>query len=134
MDNTVALALVTGMLTLLGTVFSGVMTYLMAKLSFQQTLAAAAARDVAVVLKDTTAVYTDKLNAIAETGNQVHTLVNSNMAIQLRINAAVTRRLANLTGDPEDERAAKVAEAMSIDHSSKQAALDAVKAASSAAK
>lgn len=66
-----------------------------------------------------------KLNAIAKTGEQVHTLVNSNMGTQLKLNAISLRRLATITSDPVDVDAAMLAEKLLKEHDAKQAAVDA---------
>ncbi len=100
-----------------------------------QTAAAAAAgeaREVKDALAGTNADTSDKLDGIAKVAKDTHTLVNSNMAVQLKLNAAVTRRLANLTkGTPEgeaDQKAAELAEKLSNDHESKQRTIDAATA------
>ena len=61
---------------------------------------------------------------VKTTGEAVHVLVNNNMGIQLALNASVTRRLANLTGDPTDSAAADAAEKLYREHVSKQAVVD----------
>lgn len=74
-----------------------------------------------------------KLNAIAKTGEQVHTLVNSNMGTQLKLNAISLRRLATITNDPVDVDAAMLAEKLLKEHDAKQAAVDAKKVVDSQA-
>lgn len=69
--------------------------------------------------------YDHKLTAIAKTGEAVHVLVNSNMAIQLKLNATVTRRLANMTHDETDGIAADLAEQLFHEHERKQKQVDA---------
>jgi hypothetical protein len=66
-----------------------------------------------------------KLNAIAATGEKTHTLVNSAMGAQLKMHAAVTRRLAILTKDSADVEAANQAEQLLKEHEGKQAKVDA---------
>jgi hypothetical protein len=65
-----------------------------------------------------------KLDRISETGEKTHTLVNSNMGAQLKLNATVTHRLAMLTGDPVDEEAAVLSKKMLDEHEAKQAVVD----------
>lgn len=64
-----------------------------------------------------------KLDAIAETGDKTHILVNSNMGVQLKIAAVALRRLAS-SGNPEDVAAAELAEKLLREHESKQASVD----------
>ena len=66
-----------------------------------------------------------KLDSMADVGEKTHTLVNSNMALQLSLNKAVTRRLANMTKDPADEDAAQLAARLYDEHLKKQAIVDA---------
>ncbi len=89
----------------------------------------AAAEQVASVLKATTDSSDARIEKLTKVTNDTHTLVNSNMGVQLRLNKVVTRRLANLTKDtPEgeaDEKAAALAESMLSEHEAKQAIVDA---------
>jgi hypothetical protein len=55
---------------------------------------------------------------------RVHILVNSKMGIQLRISASLSKRLAKLTGDPEDYASAAEHERVAVDHEYKQAVVD----------
>ncbi len=94
--------------------------------------AAAAARKVAEVrqdLHDSTRHTEEQLDTVIETGDKVHTLVNANMGVQLKLNMVVTRRLANLTkGTPDgsaDEEAAMIAQQMYVEHIAKQGVVDA---------
>ncbi len=50
---------------------------------------------------------------------QTHTLVNSNMAVQLRLHATTARRLANLTNDVVDMETAHLAESLAKEHDGK---------------
>lgn len=70
--------------------------------------------------KNTAAVLTN----IAVTGEKTHTLVNSNMGVQLTISAVALRRVADLTHEPEDVAAAELAERGLAEHISKQAIVD----------
>lgn len=65
-----------------------------------------------------------KLGKIAKTAESVHTLVNSAMGSQLKLNAVATRRLAMLTNAPVDVDAAAIAEKALKEHESKQEAVD----------
>jgi len=143
-------------LALVTTIFTGVMAYLMAKLNNKATAAAVKVDEVAVAADKTdkkvdqvaiqatkaatkveavaTALVEQndatsaKLDGLATVAHDTHTLVNSNMAVQLRLNSVVTRRLADMTkGTPaglEDEKAANLAASLLKEHESKQAIVD----------
>jgi hypothetical protein len=68
-----------------------------------------------------------QISKIATVADKTHTLVNSNMGIQLMLNAVVTRRLASITKDQDDEAAALKAEALLEAHEGKQKVVDAGK-------
>lgn len=72
-----------------------------------------------------TAYFTYKLNKIGKVADATHTLVNSNMGVQLRLTAAVSRRLAALTRNKSDLAAAELADKMLMEHEDKQATVDA---------
>lgn len=74
------------------------------------------------------AYMTLKLRTIGKVADKTHTLVNSNMGIQLRLNAGNSQIVAELRGRPEDIQAAKLAEKMLADHEGKQATVDAGRA------
>lgn len=98
--------------------------------------AASAAQEVEQVAKKTEIVRTTletstaatdlKLDGLAKVAKDTHTLVNSNMGVQLKLNAAVTMRLALLTKLPDDMQAAKLAEMMYKEHVAKQAVVDGI--------
>ena len=56
--------------------------------------------------------------------NEIHTLVNSNFAIQLKVSAAALRRVADLTKDPADAKIAVEAEQLMQNHVAKQTVVD----------
>lgn len=98
-----------------------------AKLETVAEKAAVAAEKVEEV--KTTLVKSDektdrKLEAIAETGESTHRLVNSAMTLQLRLNKLTTQRLATLTQDPLDVEAAKLATQQLDEHEKKNALVD----------
>jgi len=68
-----------------------------------------------------------KVEAITKTNQQIHTLVNSNMGVQLEISAVFARRIAVMTKDPEDLRAADLAETYLREHQAKQGIVDSQK-------
>ena len=119
---------------LLGTVFTGIMSYFMAK----QTLAANMANKLAADSNKTAKESSDKLdetNTVAKDSNEkleqlvvvaddTHTLVNSNMGIQLMMTSSALRRIADLTKEPDDIKAADEANALLVEHERKQKIVD----------
>jgi len=83
-------------------------------------------------VKDTLADNTDatnkQLKEISNTGKAVHTLVNSSMSAQLKISAVALRRIAVISKDQEDVKAADLAERLFHEHEVKQAVVDSGKA------
>ena len=74
--------------------------------------------EVKTTLAEQTAATSHKLD-------DIHTLVNSNMGTQLKLNSVLARRLADLPGATEADRtAATDAERMYNDHVAKQAVVD----------
>src|ERR1051326_998852 len=86
-----------------------------------------ATEEVRVKLEETNQETAKALNEIAVTGNNVHTLVNSNMGVQLKISAVALRRVAELTKNKNDEAAASLAEKSLAEHERKQSMVDARK-------
>ena len=76
--------------------------------------------DLAKSSEETTA----KLIKIEETGEKVHTLVNSNMSIQLKLGMELSEFKAATTKRPEDIQAAKLARSMYEEHVKKQDIVD----------
>jgi len=113
-DTVQIVALIT---PVIGTVIAGYIAYKMAQLKTQQDVAVqkvdAAAVEVKAV-KDTLKVETQsqkqQLSDIAEVGNLTHKAVNSDKLIHARLAAAMSHRLAAMSGDKADIEAAKVAE------------------------
>lgn len=68
-----------------------------------------------------------KLDGLAGVANSTHILVNNNMAIQLKLNAELSRWKATQTGKPEDEKAALLAERLVAEHEAKQKTVDDLK-------
>jgi hypothetical protein len=138
-SDPVALALVTGIIGLIGVMFQAIMAYFLARLNKGQGEAAIKADEVAVVasraagkvddvkttLEHSTAATDVKLDGLAKTGDAIHTLVNNAMGVQLKLNAVLARRLASMANaTPGDIEAAKAAEALFDEHMKKQAIVD----------
>lgn len=91
-------------------------------------IAAIKVEDVRNTLVVTTDITTEKLDKLAKVTDDVHTLVNSNMGVQLRLNAELSRWKAdNSKGDKLAEDAAIEAEKAYRDHMAKQHEVDSLK-------
>lgn len=91
-----------------------------AKADSAATSAATEAERVKVALVGTTAKTGRKLDQLSGVAAEIHSLVNNNMAIQLELNAILSKRLAALTNDPGDARAAELATKLYADHQKSQ--------------
>lgn len=83
------------------------------------------AQQVKVKVAESTMDLNRKLDSLGAVTDKTHVLVNSNMAVQLKLNAMVTRRLADITKYPADVAAADIAEQLYHEHEVKQAKVDA---------
>lgn len=135
MSDAVAAQLITAVIALLGTIFTGVLTYLMAKLRMEQEsrdkvtdkkleTAAVKVEEVKTTLESNNDDTSKKLNDLATVAKATHTLVNSNMAIQLELNMKVTRELANLKDTQTARDMADAAEKLYHEHTVKQHEVD----------
>jgi hypothetical protein len=104
MSDAVIMSIVTGVLTLIGTMFSAYIALKMAELNRHAALAADKAAEVKVALEARTDATDAKLGVI-------HTLVNGAVTEQLRINAGLAGRVAR--DNPMDETAKAAALAAS---------------------
>lgn len=95
------------------------------KIERAATVAARETRLTAESLAITTAETDRKMAGLEKVTNAVHTLVNSNFAMQLKVAAVALRRVADLTCDPADRMAADLAESALRDHQAKQQTVDA---------
>lgn len=111
-------------IALIGTIFSGVMVYLMARLKTKTEKAAVEVKAVATKLDKKSTVAEEKLNAIAKVADATHKLTNSNMGVQLRISAVQARRISDLTRDKADALAAIEAETLLLEHQTNQDRVD----------
>ena len=116
------------MLTALG-VFLGpiLLAYLNNRTAIAQAKATA---QVKARLETVTTDTAKHLDVIEKTGEKTHTLVNSNMGVQLRMHADLTQRMAEKTKEPEDIAAALQAKKLWDEHQGKQATVDAAQKAS----
>jgi hypothetical protein len=148
-SDAVKIQVANGVVSLFGMIISGVIALLMAKLNRNALEAVAEVRGVktdlvrtgtettsklaeAVVevrkvktdLAKSDAMRTSKLDEIAATGSVTHTLVNANMGEQLKMNAILSRRMADITRDRFDMEAADLSESKLAAHEEKQAVVD----------
>lgn len=65
-----------------------------------------------------------RLSQVVKTGEATHILVNSNFGTQLKLNAVLSRRLADITEKQIDIEAAETAERLLRDHEAKQSIVD----------
>ena len=121
LSDAVIIQIGTAFIALTGTIASGIMAYLMAKLNYEYKVrsdrAEASTEDVKEKLARDSAVRTKKLDAITAVAKATHTLVNGNMTAQLNINRLLARRLAELpNAKHEDVQAAQIAEQLYQSH------------------
>lgn len=79
---------------------------------------------IAAVLAIGLAWINRKVSKIVKTGDDVHTLVNSAMGAQLKLNAVSTQRLAMMTHSPVDVEAAALAEKALKEHQARQSVVN----------
>jgi len=91
--------IVVAIVSLLGTLVTGVLGYFVAKLNKTQGIA-------------------------IEINKATHTLVNNNMAVQLKINSILADRISVLTGDKHDLLVAVEARRILTEHEVKQTIVD----------
>jgi len=120
MTDIVAAQLINAAITMLGTILTGVLTYLMARLKLQQEnqgiIAADQRKEAAKEVKEVKETLAVNGETTAKKLDTIHTLVNGNMGVQLQLNMTVTRRLAQVTNDAIDIEAANLAEEMFRKH------------------
>jgi hypothetical protein len=111
------LTLLGTVVALVGTVFTGVMAFLMARLNAKAREAAVKVEqvaekvDIATVAMEASQKMGDaKLEEIASVGRSTHRLCNSAMMEQKRMLAETSRAKADMTNDPIDVAAADLAE------------------------
>jgi hypothetical protein len=118
------LAIITLVGALAGTSISGCIAYSMAELNFTQTAAANAAENARRAQEAATSLAEKKFDSLAKVANDTHTLVNSNMGVQLRSVAELARWKAMTTKLPADDVLAKDAEEAYKEHVRKQSIVD----------
>jgi len=110
-----------GWVMIIGAVFLGMTQVTSLVLQFMSGRKVEAVRtDLAI----NTLSNSQKLDGVVSTNKQIHTLVNSNMGVQLKVNVVLAWRIYALTKDPEDLKAAQLAENYLKDHEIKQGVVD----------
>jgi hypothetical protein len=89
--------------------FTLVMTYLIARLNFNQREAATRVEAVKEELKINNIEIKEKVTKIEEIGKITHSLVNGRMGIQLKLNMLLAQQLADKTQEPMHLESAKIA-------------------------
>jgi hypothetical protein len=102
-------------------------TIILAFFSLLTTIATTAGGIYLVKIKMGQDASGKQLTSLSKVTNDTHTLVNSNMGIQLRLNTVALKRIAELTNDPKDVVAAELADTAYQEHLKKQALVDAEK-------
>ncbi|TMJ00849.1 MAG: hypothetical protein E6G97_18110 [Alphaproteobacteria bacterium] len=102
MSDQAVMGLITAVVSLLGTMFTGILTYLMARLNARAAVAATAVEQVKKDLSTSQGVVNEKLDKAEKIAEKTHTLVNSNMGVQLEMHALLARRMADKTHEPDD--------------------------------
>lgn len=125
MSDQTTISIVGAVTGLIGTIFSGVMVYFMARLKQKADSAAVEVKQVADKLVVTEKATDAKLQDIAVVVDATHKLSNSKMGIALRTARDLTRRLAEISNDPNDLILAKEAKAQYDEHQRQQERVDA---------
>lgn len=122
---------IASIIALVGTIFTGIMAYLMLRFNRKADAAAVevkqVARRLAITEKSTDAKLEenkDKLEKLSVVADATHKLSNSKMGNALRINKNVTRRLAELSKDIADATLADEAELQYDEHQRQQSKVD----------
>lgn len=105
-------------------IVGAIVTIQVTQINAKATAAAKEVKEVKQTLSEATTATDTKLEELAVTADATHTLVNSNMGVQLRLNAELSRWKALQTGKPADAEAADLAEKLLREHELKQADVD----------
>lgn len=118
-------AIIGGAVTVILAVLQIINTHAIRVASNKAGTAAKSAQSSATIAAASADDLNRKADDLAVVAGKTHTLVNSNMGVQLKLNSVVTRRLATLTNDADDMAAAALAEKLLGEHEAKQKAVDA---------
>lgn len=79
---------------------------------------------IAAVVTIALALINKKVNTVLAIAKDTHTLVNSNMGMQLGISATALAKIADFTKKPKDREIAEKAKQLLEEHNAKQAIVD----------
>ena len=109
---------------LVGLVVTSVLAYLTAQLNTKVDEISVKAETVKNVLAHKQIQTDASLKRLTQVTHDVHTLVNSNMGIQLKINYVLADRIASLTNNKNDIAVAKEAHKLFDEHEARQHTVD----------
>jgi hypothetical protein len=109
---------------LLTTIITGIVAILLAKINRTAIETKEAANKAAVKVEEVKTALKASDAHTDEKLDDIHTLVNSNFGVQLKISAIALRRLAGLTKDADDIAAAATADKALVEHERKQRIVD----------
>ena len=118
--NTVVLAVIGGVNSVLLALIGVLGSYYIAKINKGAAVVAEKVAEVKSTLVETTGATNNKLNNIETVGAATHELVNGALTAQMKLTSGALRKAADVTGDPADDEAARLAEKALADHISKQ--------------
>lgn len=124
MTEQTVITVVTSIVGLVGTCFSGVMVYFMAKLKAGQEHADRKTDQVAQTLAQESGKTTSKLNDITSATKAIHTFTNAKLGAALAEAAGAKRRIAEMTKNDVDLSAALISERACERHNSAQELVD----------
>ena len=126
-SDQVAITIATGLFTLVGTIFTGVMAYLLQRLNRKADDAAVAvevAKTDLIKIQKTNDIRIaqnfQKLDEVHVVAEKTHALVNSAMLGQLQISMKALQRIADLTHDKVDIKEAEAAAVAFKEHEANQ--------------
>jgi Na+-transporting NADH:ubiquinone oxidoreductase subunit NqrC len=137
MSDATVIQIVNVVVALVGTMFTGTVAYLMARMRYEQEARAAEQRQQQILMalrvrevKETAHEVAEKadgkLDALATVAAATHVLVNNDMGTQLRETMEARREVALLAPTTENLRKAETAALRYADHAGKQAVVDAL--------
>lgn len=125
MSDQVIISLASSAVGLIGTIFTAIMVYFMARLKTQADKAAVEVKHVADTLSVTSTKTETKLNNIAKVTDATHKLSNSMYGRLLRVVWVLSERIYQLTGVESDKKLAEEAKRDFDSHEKQQAQVDA---------
>lgn len=122
-SDTVLITAITAIVSLIGTIFSAVMAYFVARLNSKANRASETRHDIKDKLHTQTILTEQRLAELKDlstqtvkTAGEVKEMVNGGMKNQLKISADALRRVSELEPTPENIAAAKIAAKLYLEH------------------